>query len=339
MLALLLLLAATAAFAHPANVCVAKAKVGLDRSLEFRIHFDIIAFACEERPTIIADAPMNALLDGPEDDLNARLADAKKRLLRDLKVEIDGKPTTLDSYQFPSRAEILSAAAESPQARLPVMMTVVFNVHMPADAKAAKFTLPALLDTVILTTELPYQEPAAEPVEPGQSSSSIQIPTKAEIDKLAASFTRPRAEQPPTSNLAEVRKAIQAKYDAWTKAYTHNDVDTLLSILATDYTLKPAKGDVLSYAEYATGLKLKRGKPADTKTYTQKLLNLTLQGGIAAIYSRETTIVTKPAPDGKVASTTFVHDYIDTWIWRGGKWLLQSTVTQRELIGAKAIGY
>ena len=47
-----------------------------------------------------------------------------------------------------------------------------------------------------------------------------------------------------------MRVALQARYDAWSKAYMANDVDTLLSILAPDYTLKTSSGTEIKRSEY-----------------------------------------------------------------------------------------
>ncbi len=322
-----LLLLTTLSFAHPANVPVAKAKYSADGKLELRVHFDILAFVCEEKPTVIFDPPMNAMLDGDQDLLGERLKDAEARFIKGLSILSEGMPVSIDSITFPALKDIQDYVKENPKVRLPVMLTVVVTCHLQPSSRVS-YKFPELLDTVILTREFPYQEPIAEPVEPGAKSTSVITPTKAQIDALAATFNVPREVPIPKMKPEQAKRAIQSQYDAWTTAYVNNDVDILLGILAPDYVLKTAKGDVIHFAEYKVGLDMKRGKKPDTKSYKQKILNVTLQGGVAAVWSRETTTVRDRGPE----PVTFEHDYIDTWVWKSGKWLLQNTATQKEQI-------
>ena len=322
--------------AHPANIPVARAKVQVDGKIDFTISFDILAFVLDQTPTLVLDAPMNALLDGPSPDLQERLTAAKQRFVDEFAVGTGEKTGVVDSVQFPSAAEIHRVVAGGQMPRLPVMMTATLRCHLMSGGSKVAFRFADVLGTVVLSTEFPYVEPVSEPVEPGEWSNALQIPTAAEVAALAAS-ARPRGAPSPTSDKAQTevqaRSAIQLQYDAWSKAYMAHDVDTLLAILAPDYTLKTAKGALIVRSEYEVMLKLRKAKHSDTTHYSTELLRITLRGGVAAIWSRETT--TDPGVNGatgKAEPISYLHDYVDLWIYSNGEWLLRSTVTQKETV-------
>jgi hypothetical protein len=324
------------AAAHPANIPVARAKVQVDGTIELTISFDILAFVLDQTPTLVLDAPMNSLLDGPARDLENRLADAKKRFVAGLSVSGGDKNGVIDAVVFPSAAETHRVADTGQTPRLPVMTTATVMCHLAPGARKVSLRFAEVLGTVVLSTEFPYIEPVAESVEPGDWSTSLQIPTQAEVNALAGA-ARPRnagADQhsgPPKE--AQARAAIQAQYDAWSRAYMAHDLDTLEAILAPDYTLKTAKGALIKAPEYAVMLKLRKQKHSDTTHYSTEILRVTLRDGVAAIWSRETT--TDPGLNGKtgkIEPISYLHDYVDLWIYSGGKWLLKSTVTQKETV-------
>jgi ketosteroid isomerase-like protein len=319
-----LALAATT-LAHPANIPVARAKVSVDGVIELQMRFDILAFVLDEDPMTVLDPPMNALLDGSVDELQGQLEDAEKRFAQGLRLA----GGTCDSIDFPTAEGVRRLANSDPKLRLPVMAMVTVRCHLGPEVRESSFSFPTALGPVVLSTEFPYFEPISEQVEPGSWSRVLQLPTKQQIEAVQASIgvRTTAAKNPPKPRTdADVRKQIQKQYDRWTKAYMAHDVTTLLSLLTPDYTLKTAKGAVITRAEYAAMLNIRKQKHDDTTRYKQEILRLTLHDGVAAIWSRETT--TSPAKDGK--STSFQHDYIDVWIFSGGKWLLQSSATQQE---------
>jgi len=329
---------------HPANIPVARAKVQPDGSFEFTVTFDLLAFALDEEPTIIADAPMNGLLDGPSADLDKSLLDARKRFFGGLWVFARGvgpaDPATakvkFEQIQFPTAEDVHKWLAEGPAVRLPVMMSVSFTGHLTPGATALAWRFPDVMGTVVLTTEFPYKEPYSEPVEPGSMSEFLKIPTAAEVKALAASMVHPggAATKPkdyaPTE--ATARAAIQTQYNRWSKAYMANDVPTLLDVLTPDYTLKTAKGALITHSEYAVMLDIRKKKHSDTKRYSTEISRMTLKGKVAAIYSRETTTNVETDPkSGRQVPLSYQHDYIDVWVLASGKWRLRSTVTQKEV--------
>src|SRR5207253_6102038 len=117
-----------------------------------------------------------------------------------------------------------------------------------------------------------------------------------------------------TQKPADVRVALQARYDAWSKAYMANDVDTLLSILAPDYTLKTSSGTEIKRSEYEATLKLRKAANSDTKQYSTKILKLKLTGQTAEVISREAmTARQKNEKTGGMQNVVHEHDYTDTW--------------------------
>src|ERR1044072_1357356 len=240
-LSLLLCALPWSASLHPANSPVARVKIRADGAVDLKVRFDLLAFILEQDPMVVLDPPMNALLDGPKADLDTRLAEAKIRFLKGMEA-VGG---TVEDGSFPSTQDNHQQVATLPPPRLPVMSEIAVTVKFPPVVNRVSFRFPDVLGTVVLTTERPYSEPITEPVEPGNRSQPVKIPTEAEIATLAAT-SRPRdagtagaTVKMPTAD--EAKAAIQSQYDAWSKAYMAHDVDKLIAILSPGYTLKSAK--------------------------------------------------------------------------------------------------
>lgn len=323
------------AAAHPANIPVARARVQPDGSINLEIRFDVLAFVLEENPMTVLDPPMNALLDGPLPELQTRLDDARKRFEAGLTIAGGGGNAVIDSYDFPTAKSIHAIVDKAPKPRLPVMAVVSVRCHLSRDVRKTFFSFPEVLGTLVLTTEFPYQEPISESVEPGTWSRALMVPTQEEVDASTASMKirdKDRPKQPERQETEpQARKSIQRQYDAWSKAYMSHDVDTLLSILTSDYSLKTAKGAVIFRAEYEQMLNIRKQKHDDTTRYSTEISRITLHDGVAAIWARETTTNPKKnVKTGKMEPVSYQHDYVDVWVYSNGKWLLKSTVTQKE---------
>ncbi len=322
-----------AAGAHPANIPVARAKVQPSGEISLEVRFDLLAFLLDETPTLVLDAPMNALLELPKPDLQARLDLAKTRLLESILIA-DGR---IESLILPTAEEVHQFVDKAPGPRLPVMMTVSANGRLSASGGRVSLRFPEILGTVVLTTEFPYSEPISEAVEPGSASNPLQVPSEGEIEALMHSIQlhdRGIIPTPPkTPTEAQARKAIQHRYDSWSKAYMSHDIPLLLDILAPDYTLKTAKGALITRGEYELMLKLRKQRHDDTTQYSTTIQRITVHKGVAAIYARETTTDAKRDENsGRVTRMSYLHDYVDIWLLKDGKWLLKSTVTQRESV-------
>lgn len=320
------------ALSHPANIAVARAKVDAKGSVELTVTFDILAFTLDQTPTTVLDAPMTALADGPEPELQTRLTDAKERFLAGLAIAGGEGNPVIDKVDWPNATEVRQVANSGQQPRLPVMMTATIHAHLAPATHRIGFNFAEVLGDVVLSTEFPYFEPTSCSVEPGDTSELLEIPSAAEIARLAG-LARSRgatSDSAAVPSEADAKAQIQLRYAAWSKAYMAHDVDTLEAILAPDYTLKTAQGTLINAGEYRVMLNLRKSKHSDTTHYSTEILRITMRGGIAAIWSRETT--TDPATNGQTTPVSYLHDYVDLWVWTDHTWRLRSTVTQTETV-------
>lgn len=330
---ILLLLTLSAALAqggmaHPANIPIARAKVSSNGLVHLTLTFDLLAFVLDQTPSSVLDPPMNALLDADPDKLSRRLSNAKGRFLEGFSVS--GGAFRLKNLEFPTVAQIKETAGTDSRNRLPLMMTLTLDGSLLPGTRTIKFQFPDVLGPVVLTTEFPYREPIVEPVEPGTWSIRQTLPSEQEtLERREAMNIRPS--QPTTSvstDLAGIRAAIGHHYASWSKAYMEHDLTTLFDILAPEYVLTTAKGKSISLGEYKAMLLIRKQKHSDTKAYRTEILRLTLQEGVAAVWSRETTTETGPTSTSDPIS--YQHDYIDVWKSFSGKWKLVRTLTQAE---------
>ncbi|HWA84495.1 MAG TPA: nuclear transport factor 2 family protein, partial [Fimbriimonadaceae bacterium] len=275
-------------------------------------------------------------IDEPQEMLQKDMDQAKARFQAGLKVIGPSGEGTVDSINFPTAKDVAQYVAENPYAKLPVMLTIIMTCHLPKGSTTSSFRFPASMGSVVLTTEFPYTEPISESVDPGSASVPRQIPTQAQIDAAAAAIQAndlARANPPaaPSKSEAEVKKQIQAQYNVWSAAYMKNDVDTLLSILTPDYSIKASNGNLITHSEYEVILNQRKKKGYDATHYSTAILRVTLHGDIAAVWSRETSTIHGKSPQtGKIADTQYQHDYVDVWDFVNGKWLLKSTATLHE---------
>ncbi len=129
---------------------------------------------------------------------------------------------------------------------------------------------------------------------------------------------------------ANVSSDIDHQYKRWGRATLSNDVDTICSILAPDYTLHTYTGVTIGRKDYETSLRKRKasGKPATA--YVTKIAKVTVEGKKALVISDETSAtVSKDPITNRNVKLIHIHRYLDTWI-RAGTWRLQSTVTQVE---------
>lgn len=190
--------------AHPASIAAATAKVQPDGHFSVEARFDLLAFVLDDTPQRIGDGPMNALLDGPSPDLQARLGEAEGRFRRDFQVSGGSGPGAVDSVAFPTLTDVQKWRDSGIKPRLPVTMTVMVQGHLPPGATSASFRFPNVLGMVVVTTEFPYREPVSEPLEAGAFSTPLP---------LTAALPAPATPAPiPTARAASAaRKATAPK--------------------------------------------------------------------------------------------------------------------------------
>jgi hypothetical protein len=173
-LSVLLALAAQAS-GHPAVSAVAVVKVSSDRRFELLIQHDALAFALNELPTRITDAPMYELLRGPETDMDAALADGRDRMASELRLLADGVPLALEMAESPTLAGIARWKRENPAGLLPIKMEFAFTGLLPEEASRFTIQFPQMLGDVILTIQRPGAEDETLPLRPGEVSPAFDV--------------------------------------------------------------------------------------------------------------------------------------------------------------------
>jgi HupE/UreJ protein len=154
--------------AHPARLAAGTASVDRAGNVEIDLTIDLPAFMLNDLPQRISDKDMNALLDGPRQDLAAALADAKDRLLHSSKL----KNGEFESVTFPSVDEVENITGLT---RLPMMMDVSLRGHLAPDAGAFSVDFPESLGSIILTVERPDADPRAFAIDGGDFSPPVPV--------------------------------------------------------------------------------------------------------------------------------------------------------------------
>jgi hypothetical protein len=173
--------------AHPARLVAASANIERDGRFRVLVKFDLLAYVLNDTPARIDDASMNALLDGPDDALDARLRDAGERMLHGTLVLCDPAPTPTQrivrgqAVHVPTVADVHRLRDSGVVPRLPVMGEVSVEGRIPDDATSVAFRFPEVLGPVVLTVERPGEEPCSEPIEAGCTSSSYAIHLSAPV--------------------------------------------------------------------------------------------------------------------------------------------------------------
>jgi hydrogenase/urease accessory protein HupE len=270
--ALLLLLIALPAFSlavHPANMASAKAKIQVDGSFQVFVRFDILAYCLDSLPSEVGDGPMNAILDGPTAQLESLLNEAKARFISEFKILGDGSSAKFEASAFPTAIDV-KALGGAAAIRLPAMAVVELRGRLPGRSKSSSLVFPPMLGAVVLTTEFPYQEPVTEPVEPGESSKPLSIPTAQQVQAVRASIeARREPEVKKTAALPALPRRMQP-------ASGSSDVrspfaDARASAVGTAAQLPPHESHVLPHHQSVRSDPPNTVKPASIQLPSQRL--------------------------------------------------------------------
>ena len=174
----------TYSIAHPAQLVAATANLQLDGRFQINATFDVLAFALNDTPAAIDDASMNELLDGPREVLESRLAESRARFLRSFAVVCQTRASPLPGAQlvhaqtieFPSVDEVYRRSdSASRSMRLPIIAEATLAGQLPRGTTSIAFRFPEAMGPMVLTVQRPDFEPYSEPVEAGQSSSTLAV--------------------------------------------------------------------------------------------------------------------------------------------------------------------
>ena len=185
--------------AHPAYLTAAQVTVEPDGRFAAQFRFDLLAYALNDSSARIGNESMEALLAGPRDELEATLDQAKGRLKRGFRVVTDAGGGVVDTISFPDAGQVLEWRDQNNPV-LPVVLPIRLAGRLPPGAKTVAYRFPAVLDQVILTVERPSEEPEAEAVDAGKTSTALPVRLEAG-DAQASSGTAStgKSSQPPVS--------------------------------------------------------------------------------------------------------------------------------------------
>jgi hypothetical protein len=115
------------------------------------------------------------------------------------------------------------------------------------------------------------------------------------------------------------------------KATLSNDVNTIIAILAPDYTITTFTGKLIHLKDYEASLKKRKASGQKPNAYSTAIEDLKSKGNTASVISLEKNITEAVDPvTNKHRKLVHIHRYLDTWINIAGTWRLKSTVTQLE---------
>ena len=194
--------------AHPAFLTSAELTVAADGNFRGRAEFDTLAFALNDTSSRIGNEPMEALLAGPREALEAQLSEARARFLHGFQVATDAGPGEVDQLDFPS-ADAVIQWRDARRPVLPVVIPVTVSGHLPAGARRLAVRFPAVLEQVILSVERPGEEPVFQPVEAGAESPGLSV----ELAAVAGPKVLPGGSD--GGGQREVRKATAAALAWW----------------------------------------------------------------------------------------------------------------------------
>ena len=181
--------------AHPALFTSAQVYIQPDGKFQLFTTFDLLGFTFQKSSLEIADPPMNALLDGPENALAQKIEASRSYFVSSVKIETNVGPATITRLQFPDLAEVKAWKDSGRKPRLPVVASVEMDGTLPQTASGIHFQFPTCLATVVLTVYRPGEEAYDEPVNPGTPSSTIPIQLERSIPTLSSGTTSPHRVQ------------------------------------------------------------------------------------------------------------------------------------------------
>jgi len=142
-----------------------------------------------------------------------------------------------------------------------------------------------------------------------------------------------------TAANASVRDDIDHQYKRWGRAALVNDVDTILAILAPDYTLHTYAGTVIPRKNYEASLKKRKAENKPATVYETSMAGITVNKDVAQVISDETSnnITLDPITNKKM-KLIHIHRYQDRWVKIQGVWRLQTTITTVETTKVAPLG-
>ncbi len=127
--------------------------------------------------------------------------------------------------------------------------------------------------------------------------------------------------------------AFEARYAELSSAMLGKDGARVGAILAPDFQSTDIRGDTHTRAESLERMSQIPAEMAELKPVT-KVLSVQQSGDTAAVESQMTMHMKRPDESGTEVTLDIAVTANDTWVQRGGAWLLQKTV-QKEMSVSK----
>lgn len=167
--------ATSVAQAHPALFTSAHIYIQPDGKFQLFTSFDLLAFALNKTSSEVSDPAMNALLDGPQDELDRKIKAARANFLGSLKLQTDQGAATITDLKFTTLDEVNQWKHSGRKPRLPVVAMIKVEGTLPVTASQVQVSFPVSLGTVVLTLNRPDDTVYDEPISAGYASSKIPI--------------------------------------------------------------------------------------------------------------------------------------------------------------------
>lgn len=129
------------------------------------------------------------------------------------------------------------------------------------------------------------------------------------------------------------KAAFEVRYTEMSTAMLAKDRAASEKLLAADYQSTDIRGDVYNRSEVLDRLAQIPPEMANAKPAT-KVLTVKVNGDTAAVDSQMTMQMKRPDENGEEMTLDIAVVSADTWVNRGGTWLLQKSV-QKELTVSK----
>lgn len=172
---LALLLAAFPASAHLPTMASAQMTIVSNGTFTLDLTFDVPPFVLGVTPQAATDTEMNVWLDGPTNAIGLSLDAAQAQFQREFSVTTDQGTGQLDTIIFPSVADLERYKESLTIVRLPVMLMLSAEGHLPPSAHQVSLCFPEIMGVVAVTVDRPGQEPATLVANAGEVTRPIPL--------------------------------------------------------------------------------------------------------------------------------------------------------------------
>ncbi len=156
---------------HPGFSASALVKIDSKGVFTLRLRHDALAFALDESPANIADAPMLEFLDASRASQEEAFLAGRDRFATLFVLTADGRRINIEILESPTVTALAESRLANGNRRLPVKLDFVARATLPPGSHAFSFNFPKVLGDVIVTIDRPVDEPMAFPLRPGETTS------------------------------------------------------------------------------------------------------------------------------------------------------------------------